>query len=287
MQRASVCLVIIVICLLAARISYGQAITSEDGKTAQQMLKDGLAEQNPDKRKEAVIALSLVGPRELAFSLLGTALDDKDVPVRVAACASLGDLKDNGSIPLLEKALKDDVPEVSFAAAKALYATNPDAARQIIIAVMEGEEKTNSGVITNEKRTMLRMLKTPGVLFKYAAKEGAGLLPIPGLGIGLASMQALLGDRTISGRAVAALLLAKDKDEDSFKALRSALSDKDWSVRAAAVHSIALRDRPEARADLVPLFDDKRREVRYRAAAAYLRLELLASDGKTGKSGGN
>jgi HEAT repeat protein len=86
----------------------------------------------------------------------------------------------------------------------------------------------------------------------------------------------------VTGRALAATILAREKDEATLAALREALSDKDWSVRAAAVHSLALSNQPELRSDLVALLDDKKEAVRYRAAAAYLRLELLSQPGKSG-----
>lgn len=57
------------------------------------------------------------------------------------------------------------------------------------------------------------------------------------------------------------------------RALRDALTDSDWSVRAAAVHAIALRNDPALEGDLIPLLDDKKEAVRVRAAAGYLRLE--------------
>jgi len=61
------------------------------------------------------------------------------------------------------------------------------------------------------------------------------------------------------------------------QALKDALTDKDWSVRAAAVHAIALRNDPALESDLVPLLDDKKEAVRVRAAAGYLRLESIRS----------
>ena len=60
-------------------------------------------------------------------------------------------------------------------------------------------------------------------------------------------------------------------------ALQDALTDKDWSVRAAAVHAIALRNNPALEKDLLPLFEDKKEAVRVRAAAGYLRLESIKS----------
>ena len=60
-------------------------------------------------------------------------------------------------------------------------------------------------------------------------------------------------------------------------ALEDALADANWSVRAAAVHAIALRNDPKLENDLVPLLADKKEAVRVRAAASYLRLEAIRS----------
>ena len=59
-------------------------------------------------------------------------------------------------------------------------------------------------------------------------------------------------------------------------ALQDALDDKDWSVRAAAAHAIALRNDPSLAKDQIPLLEDKKEAVRDRAAAGYLRLEWMS-----------
>jgi HEAT repeat protein len=265
---------------------------SDPGRKARQTLETAMADNNPDHRKEAVIALSLIGPGSDALKLLTDALAaDKDVEVRVAACASLAETKDSRAVEPLLKALNDETPEISFGAAKALFAMGDATGKAVILDVLGKEKKTSSRLITKEKRDALRMLKTPGVLFKMAAKEGLGLVPLPGLGIGIASAQAIMNDSGVSARGLAALMLAKETDEESLKALRDAIYDSDWSVRAAAIHSLALRDRPEVKDDFVLLFDDKKIAVRYRAAAAYLRLDQLSKEphstsqpSQTGKS---
>ena len=86
-------------------------------------------------------------------------------------------------------------------------------------------------------------------------------------------MQGILSDPSVSGRATAALLLSVDKEPEVLQALQDALTDKDWSVRAAAVHAMALRNDPALEADLVPLLEDRKEAVRVRAAAGCLRLE--------------
>jgi HEAT repeat protein len=126
------------------------------------------------------------------------------------------------------------------------------------------------------------MMHTPKPMFLFAVRTGAGLAPVPGLGAGVSSMQALLSDPTVSGRATAALLLEKENDRQAVAALKEALQDKEWSVRAAAVHALVLRDDPVFQTEIVPLLEDKTEGVRLRAAAGYLRLETVKNAPKPG-----
>ena len=100
---------------------------------------------------------------------------------------------------------------------------------------------------------------------------------MPGLGEGIASMQGILASSGVPGRASAALLLGADRDPATIEALKDALSDKDSSVRAAAVHSISLRNDPALKRELEPLLQDGNEAVRLRAAAGYLRLSAIAA----------
>jgi HEAT repeat protein len=254
----------------------GQAVAPSAGQTARDILKQGMADSNPEHRKLVAVSISLAGPNTDATPLLIPAIQDKDVQVSIAACASLGEMKEKKAIPALQEALDGDIPEVSFAAARALLEMDDPAGEEAVLQVLAKHKKTSSGLITREKREATHMLNDHPGLIKYAAKEGIGFAPIPGLGIGMASAHELMGNSGVSGRALAALLLAKEKDQESLDALRDALADSDWSVRSAAVHSLALRDHPEALSDLAPLLDDKKSAVRFRAAAAYLRLENLS-----------
>jgi len=121
------------------------------------------------------------------------------------------------------------------------------------------------------------MLHTPKTLFLFALQQGVNFVPVPELGAGVSSLQGILADPSVSGRAAAALLLGPDKEPEVLQALQDALADKDWSVRAAAVHAIALRNDPALEKDLIPLLEDKKEAVRVRAAAGYLRLEGIKS----------
>jgi len=251
---------------------------------AREILETAMKDHNPDTRKLAATALGLGGPRQPFLSLLEEMLNDKDVEVRLAAITSLADWKTKESVSALNKALSDEVPEVSFAAAKALYAIHEPAGKRALLAILSGETKVSSGFLTKQKRDALRMLHTPRTTVMFGVKEGIGFVPVPGLGEGIASLHGLLSDPGVSGRAMAALLLGKERDPVTLFALREALMDKDWSVRAAAIHSLALRNDPAVERDLTPLLEDKHQGVRLRAAAACLRLEYLRKRGAAKKT---
>jgi HEAT repeat protein len=253
----------------AASGSLGQVTASPEAR-CRDILQQALQDKNPDTRKQAVVALSLAGGQ--VVSSLRAMLQDGDVQVRLATVASLAEVKSPRAVAALHAALDDEIPEVSFAAAKALVAMHDRAGREAMLAMLEGDAKTSSGVFTKEKREALRMVHTPRTLLLFAVQKGIGFAPVPYLGLGVGSMQQLLSDPEVSGRATAALMLAHERDRATLDALRGALTDKDWSVRAAAVHALALRGDARMKNDLLPLLDDDHQAVRLRAAAAYLRV---------------
>lgn len=242
---------------------------------AQQILQESLADKNPDTRRHAVQALGLIGPREPYASQLRGMLDDKDVEVRVATVATLVDIRDRDTVPALLKALDDDVPEVSFAAAKALWTLNEPAGRDALVSVLIGDTRVSSGYFTSKKREALRMFQTPRTMFMFVLKQGVGMASVPGLGAGVSSLEGVISANGTSGRATTALLLANDNDPMVVAALLDALRDEDWPVRAAAAHAVALRNDPAQAKELLPLLEDKHVAVRVRAAAAYLRLGMI------------
>jgi HEAT repeat protein len=272
--------IFVVLPVLLLGTGFGKASESDTASNrdrARSFLEGSLRDKNPDTRKQAVQALGLVSAREPYLSELEAMLDDKDVEVRLATITSLVDLKSGRTISALRKALDSDVPEVSFAAAKALWTFNEPSGREALVSVLSGDTKTSSGFITKQKREALRMLHTPKTMFMFAMQQGANFAPFPGIGAGVSSLQGILSDPSVSGRATTALLLSTDRHPDVLPALQDALADKDWSVRAAAVHAIALRNDPNLESDLVPLLEDKKEAVRARAAAGYLRLEAIRS----------
>jgi HEAT repeat protein len=244
-------------------------------KQCTDLLQHALSASNPETRKMAVVALSLAASDASLFDQLQNMLHDKDVEVRLAVITGLQELKTQPALAALHAALEDAAPEVSFAAAKALWALNDPAGEQALLGVLAGENKTSSSFFSKQMRDAIRMMHTPRTTFLYAVRQGVGFAPVPGLGMGISSMQQILTDPGVSGRAAAALLVGRDADVATTAALKDALYDKDWRVRAAAVHSLALRNDPKLRPELEPMFEDDKEEVRLRAAAGLLRLSAV------------
>ena len=262
-----------ILMMLSTTLAFGQTKPADTVQRCRSMLNDAVHDRNPDGRKGAAEALSLVGVNDDALQVLAPMLDDHDVSVRIAVVITLGDFKDNRTLPLLKKALQDPVPEVDFASAKVLYQMHDPDGVQFLLAVVSGESKASSSYLSKEKRSALRMLHTPTKLFTYIAIQAAGFAPVPGLGFGLSSAQGILSDPDSSSRAASLLLIGSSRDPTLANAVGSALSDKEWSVRAAAIHLVAIHPFPEFREKLVPLLDDKKDAVRERVAAAYIRLQ--------------
>ena len=261
-----------ILMMLSATLAFGQTKPADTGDRCASILNAAAQDPNPDGRKGAAEALSLLGLKDNVLLVLAHMLDDHDVSVRTAAVVTLGDFKDNRTLPLLKKALADPIPEVDFAAAKVLYQLHDPDGVQFLLAVVSGESKASSSYLTKEKRGALRRLHTPTKLFIFVGIEAAGFAPVPGLGFGLSSAQGILTAPDSSARAASLLLIGASRDPTLADAVGSALSDKEWSVRAVAAHLVAMHPFPQFQEKLVPLLDDKKDAVRVRAAAAYLRL---------------
>src|SRR6185437_974443 len=118
------------------------------------------------------------------YAKLESMIGDKDMQVRLAVVASVAEVQTPKAIETLRGALNDDAPEVSFAAAKALYSLGDPAGTSALLAVVDGESKASAGFLTKEKRKALHVMHTPTAGFLYMARAGAAFSGIPGLGIG-------------------------------------------------------------------------------------------------------
>jgi HEAT repeat protein len=237
-----------------------------------QTLDRGLHDNNPAKRVQAVTAMGIMRPHPKSVALVESALGDKDYSVRQAACTTLGQMKSRQSIPKLHDALNDKAPEVVFAAAKTLYDLGDPTGREVLVAVLLGDQADSSSFFTSSMHDMKAKMHDPKGLVMIGVKEGAGVFLGPaGAGVGVA--EGLLKDANASGKTVAAALLAEDKNPETLKAIRQALNDKNWTVRAAAARTLAIAGRNETFEEIKPLLDDKKEEVQYSAASALIRLK--------------
>ncbi len=242
---------------------------------ARHVLADGVADSNPGHRREVALALGLLQGRDPSIELLRRLVADNDVQVRVAALASIADLHDTRFLGELNTALEDNVPEVAFAAAKSLWSLGQPIGKEVLLAVLEGEQKARSNYFRRKYRGTMRAFSTPKGAILFALNQGIGFVPLPGVGEGFAALQALFFESDFSPRASVAIRLAQDRDVKTQTALSDALSDDDWSVRAAGAQAIGMRNDPALRDRLVPLIHDDSSRVRYRAAASYLRLSNM------------
>jgi HEAT repeat protein len=240
---------------------------------ARSIIREGIESKDPDVRIQALVATGMVGRDERGESALQGALKDKDVQVRIAAINALADLKAVVGNPALENVMRgDDVPEVRFAAAKALYTLMDPAGKAALLEVYEGKIDPNSNYFRKRARGIKREFHSVQSGTMFLVGTGVGFAPVPGAGAGFSAMMELVSDPELSPRAHSLLILGKEKSPEATQLIERGLTDKDWSVRAAAAQLVAHTARTELRESLLPLFDDKKEKVRFRASGAYLHL---------------
>ena len=236
-----------------------------------QILSSGAADHNPRRRAEAIAALGTMAPTLRALHLIEKALDDKDSSIRQVAAINLGEMRALSAIPKLKKALNDPAPEVSFAAAKALWNMGDRSGREVFIRILSGEKSSSPGLIKGEVEATKKEFDDKRKLAIIGATEAASTLFGPA-GWGIKFMEEITRDRSASARAMSAILLSRDSSLDGLRELQDALSDKNWIVRAAAAQALGASRHRDQIQYLRPLLDDDKPAVRFMAAASILRL---------------
>jgi HEAT repeat protein len=236
-------------------------------------MKAGLDAKDPEERIQAIQASGLIGLNPALQTRLQQFLEDSNVEVRIATINTLADLKATGSIPALRRRLEeDDTPEVTFAAARALYSMHSEAGKKALYDVFVKKEKATSDLLRADARKFFNNFHSLQSTGLFLVTTGLGYVPVPGVGAGVSAINSLLTDPNLSPRATALLLLGREDDAWTTGLIRKGLQDDDWSVRASAAQLVAYGARKELAPDLVPLFQDKNLKVRFRAAGAYLHL---------------
>ena len=243
-------------------------------RSARTVLEAGAADGDPDVRREVAVALGLSSRRDPSINLLEKLAADKDNLVREAALVSIGDVRDARLAKAALAALEDDVPEVAYAAARTLFKLNQPEGQQLLLEIVQGDAPAKSGLVRGKLRNFARQVKRPKSITMLAMKQGIGFVPVPGVGEGFSALTSLVGSPNFSARATTLLILSSDHSAEVHSAIEEAFSDSDWSVRAAAAQIAASHNERAWRFHLVPLFGDTNSRVRYRAAAAFLRLSV-------------
>jgi HEAT repeat protein len=244
---------------------------AEATRQAWKCLSDGLAEKNYDRRAQAIAALGTIGLRQNAVSLIEAGLNDKDSPVRQAAADVLGTMKSRGSIPKLRVALDDNSAVVRFAAAQALWAMGDRTGQDFFLEVLAGDRKASTGLVRGGLQQVHEELHDPKALAELGTEGVAGAFLGPA-GFGIQAAIELAKDKAAPARAISALLLADDANDEAREVLREALQDKSWIVRAAAAEALGVHGSLNDIEALAPLLGDQEKKVRYRAAAAIIRV---------------
>jgi HEAT repeat protein len=247
---------------------------SDDVLTATNIIDVGLASKDPSVRVEAISATGMVAKSEPVRKQIEGFLSDKDVNVRVAATETLADLgPDASSTQALENVLNTDpVPEIQFAAAKALYKLKDPKGQEALENILYEKITTKSGLLTREKRRVSSSFHSVHGATVFILETGGGLVPVPGAGAGLGELGHLMSDTALTPRATIVVLLGREHNVGADNLLRFSLKDKDWTVRASAALMIALTARKDMRQYIAPLLSDSDQKVRFRAAGAYLHL---------------
>jgi HEAT repeat protein len=239
--------------------------------TPWQILREGVNTHNAQHRAEAVAALGTIGPNRQVVALVEKALTDKDTSIRQLAARTLGEMQARTSIPKLRKALKDDSPQVSFAAAKSLWTMGDRSGRNVFIEILSGERSSSDGLLKGELDSTKKKFQDPKSLALIGAKEAASSLFGPA-GWGISLLEEVHKDRSASARAMSAILLGPDASLDALRELQDALTDQNWIVRAAAAQALGTCHHRDQIQYLRPLLEDDKPAVRYMASASIIRL---------------
>jgi HEAT repeat protein len=260
----------ILILLLLLTPSLAEPQDAASVRSARTVLEQGAADGDPDVRRQVAVALALSSRRDRSINLLEKLAADKDHLVREAAIVSIGELHEARLAKAAHDALDDGVPEVAYAAARTLFKLNQPEGKQLLLEIVEGESPAKSGFVRHKVRDVVRQMKRPKSATMLAVKQSIGFVPVPGVGEGFSAL-------TFSARATTLLILASDHSAEVHSVIEQAFNDSDWSMRAGAAQIAASRNERVWRFRLVPLFEDSNPRVRYRAAAAFLRLSVPAA----------
>jgi HEAT repeat protein len=252
-------------------ITAANAARQDPRNIAWQILQSGLENKKVTNRTVAVQALSLLPENVRATRLAIAALRDKNTGVREAAAVVLGQQHARSAIPALKEALNDSEISVVLAAAHSLLLLKDPSAYEIYYAILMGDKKASAGLMESQ----INRIKDPKQVAEMGISEGVGFVPFGGMGY--EAYRQIRKHDSSPARAAAARFLANDPDAMSEDALvQTAVADKEEEVRLAALDALAQRGDPRCIDRLMKDLADSKSSVQYRTAAVILHLSDIA-----------
>jgi len=236
------------------------------------MLKLAAADpKKPDIRAQAVTAIGTIQNSKVTHKLLSDALVDSSLDVRIAGILAVGNTKDKGLYGKLREMLDDKEPQIAFTAAITLWKTGDKSGEDILMAVIDGDRKTDAGLIKGSERSADKELHSPAKMAELGARQGIPMLFGPA-GYGFTAWDFTHQHNGENPRVTSIKLLSQEKTGNVHNSLLAALDDKDPQVRAAAANALGdYRDKATA-INLLTTFTDAKLSVRLVGAAAYIRV---------------
>lgn len=256
-------------------LAAAQAAWAQPDVTSWDILKLGLGDKNPDRRRQAVTALGSIGLLPAAVKQIESALQDEDPLVRQTAAAQLGVMKSVNSQAALKTALADPSGDVAFTAAKSLWDLGDHSGEAVIEEILTGTHKSSGGLVDGAVRDAKRKLNDKRGLIKIGVKEAAGAILGP-FSIGITAYEELSKDSGAPNRALAATLLAQKCDSHNLEILENTLkSEKNNSVKGAVAKSLAACGKKDDIPRLEGYLSSPNDALRFMAAAAIIKLSAL------------
>src|ERR1700722_16670278 len=138
------------------------------------MLMNGANSQKLRDRSDAIGALSVLSSDRKAIAVIANALGDKEETIRILAATTLGEMKARPAIPKLKEAIDDPSPEVSFAAAQALWKMGDRSGRDIFYDVLDGQRKVKPSLIKSKMRQARQDMHDPKALALIGVNQVSG-----------------------------------------------------------------------------------------------------------------
>lgn len=238
-------------------------------------LKAAAEAKDVNTRIDAMTALSVLPHNKDAAVLLRKAFNDAEVDVRMAAIIAAGETKNRDFTNDLRSLLDDPTPQVAFTSAMTLWKMGDRSGQDILLAVVNGDRKTDKGFLKEGMHHANRTLHDPAKLMKEGAIQTASIF-LPPVGYGMGAYRYMHGNAQ-NPRVEAINQLAMEHDDLVRDALLDALTDKDDEVRAAAAEALAKYNGKKTTDALAALFGDGKTSVRLMACAAFIEASRPAA----------